>query len=118
LAPKACEDPGCSIDHGYGGHDYNGHDHSHGHSHGEGGCEHSGCEHSSSAAAPAAAAPTTSAPPAVAAADTASVLLVDAGESSLTLAWHPVAKAIKYELEWRPAAAKGAEEVRVRTTST
>ena len=89
--------------------------HAHNHDHGEKSCCSSGQEGTSANAIPPAphdhghahASPSAPPQPAVASgvetdASPEGVLAVDASETSLTLTWAAIPKAVKYELEWRP----------------
>jgi len=90
--------------------------HAHHHDHGEKSCCSSGKEGTSADAAPspphdhghshasplAPLQPTTAASNVEADGPPQGVLAVDASETSLTLTWAAIPKAIKYELEWRP----------------
>jgi len=77
------------------------HGHSHAHAHG----------HASTAPAATAATAANESERAAETSTTATVVeLVDASDSSVLLAWRNVAKAVKYELAWRPAAAAHEEE--------
>ena len=122
-APEACDDPSCTHDHSHGGHSHSHRKESHGHSHDEHAAEPAACEHhregrghdhdhghdhQHTTAPPA--------PPSAAeeaekqkSKEEGGVECVDATDSSLTLAWTPIPKCIKYELEWRPAGVGGEE---------